>query len=147
VHTYPVNPLVGVLILAALVFVARKSPRPWAAASAARATTPKAIAAPSLWAALAAVAIASSVGFSVAAAHAHMPACRVLGRTEAEAHAGSLIGGAIVASAAAVVASLIGRARAERRRWWFVVLIVAAAAGAVIAAGVWLTIIFPCATD
>jgi hypothetical protein len=58
-----------------------------------------------------------------------------------------LIGAALLAAAAAVVASLIGRAQTEGHRRWFVVLIVLATAGAAVAAGVWLTIIFPCATD
>jgi hypothetical protein len=94
-----------------------------------------------------AIALALSFGLSAAAAHVDMPGCREAGRRAAESDAKSLIAAALVASVAAALASLIGRARTERRRRSVVVMVVVAVAAAAVAAGVWLTIIFPCATD
>jgi hypothetical protein len=99
------------------------------------------------WNALAAIVVAVGYACVYASTQVDLPGCREVGRTSAENHATSLIGGALVASALAVVALLAGRSRATQSRWRFVGMLALPVSLFVCAFGYWLVMDFPCAGD
>jgi hypothetical protein len=99
------------------------------------------------WNALAAVVVAVGFACVYASMRVDLPGCREVGRTRAEDHATSLIGGALVGSALAVVALIAGRSRAPQPRWRFVGMLALPVALFICAFGYWLVMDFPCAGD
>ena len=100
-----------------------------------------------VWDAIAGIVVAAGFACVFLSTRVELPGCRELGRTHAEDHATTLIGGAMVASALAVVTLLTGRSRTGPSRWHFVAMLLLPIALFVAAFGYWLVIDFPCATD
>jgi hypothetical protein len=99
------------------------------------------------WNAVAAIVVVAGFVCVFASTRIALPGCREVGRVQAEDHATSFIGSALVASVLAVVALLAGRSRAQQRGWRFAVMLLLPLALFVSAFGYWLVIDFPCATD
>jgi hypothetical protein len=99
------------------------------------------------WDAIAGIMVAAGFACVFASTRVELPGCREPGRTQAEDHATSLIGGAMVAAALAVVVLLVGRSRARPSRWHLVTALLLPIALFVTAFGYWLVIDFPCAGD
>ena len=99
------------------------------------------------WNAAAAIIVAAGFACVYASTQVDLPGCREVGRTQAENHATSFIGGAFVAAALAVVVVLTGRSRATQSRWRVLAMLALPVALFVCAFGSWLVMDFPCATD
>jgi hypothetical protein len=99
------------------------------------------------WNAAATLIVAAGFACVYASTQVDLPGCREVGRTEAEDHATSFIGGAFVAAALAIIVVLAGRSRASQPRWRFVVMLALPAALFICAFGSWLVMDFPCAAD
>jgi hypothetical protein len=99
------------------------------------------------WDAIAGIVVAAGFACVFLSTRVELPGCREFGRTEAEDHATSLIGGAMVASALGVVILLTGRSRTRPSRWHFVAMLLLPIALFVTAFGYRMLIDFPCAGD
>jgi hypothetical protein len=99
------------------------------------------------WNAIATVIVAAGFVCVYASTQVDLPGCREVGRTRAEDHATSFVGGAFVAAALAVIVVLAGRSRASQPRWRTVTMLALPVALFICAFASWLAMDFPCAGD
>jgi hypothetical protein len=102
---------------------------------------------PWFWNTPATIIVAAGFACVYASTQVALPGCREVGRTQAEDHATSFIGGAFVAAALAVVVVLAGRTRASQPRRRVVAMLALPVVLFLCAFGSWLVMDFPCATD